>query len=877
MITNLSISDEISEFKFILPKDIQDNFKELGSMRQFIRIENAFDRYPELTPGTCKDGPCWSPIIQLTNFGNNARNLQRIPTVMVISGMNGFEMMGSNVILRYIEYVTTQFFKRMDVFLLLNNLRVLFLPGLNSFGTFNRKGGEVIAKGEDSIRVDPNQDFNFLQNKECFMTNSASIVGRLFKDNLIVGVVNFGNDSHASLLTPWGKTKRHKSLATTSDFAYFLQLKEMIKSTSENARIQNYDLNYSTTPTKSMQYASEGSLEDWAFGASFQEALVNQDCLDSSSPYNSSFASIDSKSNRAFALRLNSGYVHGQNMLLGNPIALSSKDSASSKFGLIPRNASMLKQVFEAMQPLYVIHGLWHAAGDNSRRGKQNYSMYIAIYGCTSVSSIRLVSPTPLNQSFEKDRRHTASNSTVIDTKVYLTFDETNPKWKNVTDLEFEIKCDQEFAKEIERVGAPQSHLMRSKQNEPYEIRNEQWVYSNFGLNRLYLRGINFSGAKMVNNFLVYQKKFNEAEFMNYKSVHIRVGGQAKFHINCISNTIFIVEPLPNSDFKVDPSRQLMFTVYTSTSYFHTLRDDSVLKSDWQQLKEQSADADPGPKVQEDRASDSAPEGQLGITFKLNEQMEIEQHSLLWLLGQRVLIHYQDSEYEGSSQGLVIVSEALSNEDFRGTLVDLGGATCRSDSVFGLDSVSDDIEFYRVFVKQKKDMISILVELKMSIPPGSIFLKWRDRKLELMKVLTNAQGNAVYNEEVERSLYPIVGTAISLENDDSDQLLRCYMERSLNASQATSIESEIREYEEQKRQFILKKLSESAESESTNWLLYLILGLIILVTAFVILWVFVLGKRQKNAGDVEKELAPVKDMHNSNEVDQESPSQDVEK
>jgi hypothetical protein len=874
-----SIPKESKEYDLMYSKQIEEEIMKLKNYRQFIKMENAFDRYPELTPALCKGKPCWSPIIEFTNFQNNSRHINRIPAMMVISGMSGFEVMGSNAIVQFIKYAIHLFFLDVDVFAMMNNVKIIFLPNINSFGVYNRKGAEFIKTKDEILHVDPNNDFSFLQKKQCFMTNSSRIIARLFKENIIIGAINFGNNNKASMMNSWGRISQNNNLKQTSDFGFFDKIREFMKNASMSQRLSHNQLNYLTIPKQNFQYASEGSFEDWAYGASSFDVNINQNCLPEDSPYNENMINVDDKSNRALAIRLNSGFIPGRNMEMGNLISVISKDFTGSKLGILSRNVIMLKQVVSMVQPTYLVKQIWSSLSEEERRVKQGVTIYLSISGCTNVNSVQLINPIPLNQITEIDPPINNKNSTTFETRITITFNDNVKLDDKQIDLVFEIKCDQDYANDIEKYKTPLSHLLRSRQNQLYEMRRDKMIFSNKGLDKLTMYGFNYSKFKADTHILTYQKLHNEVEFIPATNYQIKIGNKPVFLLKYISGIMFKLELLPDSGISIDPKKPLYATIYSSSNYYYNFKDNSVLKRNWKKFKKPMEVAEDislhkntskfKSKAKPTKNEEEVKE-QKGFTFKLNESVKINATVFAWFLGQRVLIHYEDGTFDGENQGLVVIPEDVPENDFRGVLIDNGGASCTMKSPFARFSQSEEIDDYAIYFKRRDNKIEITVQIKMLSPPSEIFFKWKDKKLELTQESTSSDGSAVYTETVDRAYYPVVGTPIIIEDDDTEQLLKCYVEISMRESEAKTLQEEFKEFDKLRQDYILNE-KKILQKMGDNTVLYVIIGLVVLalfIGGFFVFKFVMMPKSDKE--DVEKELKEEPEK-------EDTPQEDVEK
>lgn len=832
-------------FEFLKLSELEKEFRNLEKYRQFLRIQNAFDRYPELTQTECKGKPCWIPIIEMTNFDANERAITHKPTVIITSGMHGFDLMGGNIIFYMIDFLLNTARFEQTWRLLIDNIRIIFLPNLNAFGLYNRKAGEVFPdpdEDDEERRVDTYKDFNFLPPNQCFLSNTAKIIGRLFKDNLIFGILNYGNSSHPSILTPWNKLRSNLVFNKTVDLKFFESAKKLMAKSSLHKNIVPNEQRYNTKVESAQDIWGEGNIEDWAFGGSTATAEMSSTCLPPDSPYNESFLKIDNKSNRSFAVRLNHGYSSNKNVMLGTKRSLNMIDLHVNYTGFISRNVIMLKQFLEIIQPFYYIRNLWSGPRDPQVTSQQ-ISMHLTVFGCQSVSVIKLKSPIPLTQNFYEASDVFINSSIANQYDIMLSFKTSDPLWNNPVDFIFDIVCDHEFVKDIDGSGKPISNVLQMRQAETLEVRKDQWVYKNEGLRKLVIYGYNISLVSNIYDSVLHQTKFYEAEMIYTTNFDICINGKAQFVIEFLNGSYIKVKKKEDGDLDYD---DLEFTIYVDSNYFYMPKDDSVLKSNWRAFDESESE---GEKPQE-----TIPKNEIiGVKLKLEEDLLISRSVFPLLLGKRVLIHSKGKPLKEGSQGRVNIPESLPKEKYRGLLVGMGGVSCRSDSDFSAGTFTEDVKFYKLYIKQKKESISIKVELDMDNPPDSLVFSWKEKRVELFKVSKNEMGQAVYLEEVDRVLYPIVGTFIKILNKESEQIIKCFPEKSLNASKAKSLEEAKEEFWIAKQNKLKEMQIKSAQNEGTSSLTYILMGAVFI--GLIVSGPFVFGMiRFEKKKDLEEEL-----------------------
>lgn len=63
-----------------------------------MRIKNVFDIYPMIKAPLCKDKKCKSYLIEITDFEKGDDYINSLPTVLIIAGFHGNEVIGTNTL-----------------------------------------------------------------------------------------------------------------------------------------------------------------------------------------------------------------------------------------------------------------------------------------------------------------------------------------------------------------------------------------------------------------------------------------------------------------------------------------------------------------------------------------------------------------------------------------------------------------------------------------------------------------------------------------------------------------------------------------------------------------------------------------------------------
>ena len=80
---------------------------------------------------------------------------------------------------------------RVDIFQILNNVRILIIPVVNMNGFYNSTDNATAFINGEYYDVDPKFDFNLVQKDKCFTSFSSQIIYKIYEKYLIFGTFLF--------------------------------------------------------------------------------------------------------------------------------------------------------------------------------------------------------------------------------------------------------------------------------------------------------------------------------------------------------------------------------------------------------------------------------------------------------------------------------------------------------------------------------------------------------------------------------------------------------------------------------------------------------------------------------------------------------------
>ena len=498
---------ESTPYHYLLYSTIIKKSEDLMQYPYLFRVSDLYDIYPELLLTKCGREKCISPFIEMTNFENGGNYIKKLPTILVIGGMNGDKVIGTNAIYQLFDIIISKKNDHDEWLNILNNTRIIFLPMVNPTGFFYKEAYETQILEDFRTRVlNPNTDFNYDKDIGCFETFVGQAINHIFKDNLIIGMLNF-NGAGNNILYPWGNYK-HPDPKSFDQSAYHnvSQILKAAAGKNNNFGIPEYD----TGTIKDLTFSKKGGLADWAYGASFEPQFISENCLPKNSLYTTEFLKVDDNSNRAFTLLIQ---AEDQNQpsekTLGNALAVSNKKDSSAQLGHISRNIILMKQFFEVMRPFPIINLI---KLQNVNKNQAFIKIQMDVKGCGTVDSVEVESPPVLSQSTHIDKPsygvNTQSNSVLLKFKINPS---TND-WNNITKIVLNIQCDSHWYQDNAQFGEPQSHFFRAKINQNYTAVKNGFFYNGANLNKVIIDNVR---VKSINDSLIYHMRYNYIKMFN--------------------------------------------------------------------------------------------------------------------------------------------------------------------------------------------------------------------------------------------------------------------------------------------------------------------------------------------------------------------------
>ena len=495
--------------------DLIQKTNQLSLHRDLFRVQDIYSLYPELVSITCGKEKCKSPYIEMTDFKNDLEYIKTLPTILIIAGIHGNEVTGTNAIFRLFDLILKDKHRDPTWNNVLQNLRVIFLPLVNPNGYYNKTREETQIVDSKPVKIDPNRDFNWDKPEKCFATLAGQMINHVFKDNLVLGTLTFHGGTN-NLTFPWG-TFVHLKHSFSPDHVAFENVVEMLKSSAGQNKSLNI-IEYQTGTMEELVYDVKGGYEDWAYGASFEPKNLHFECLSKESRYTRSFLESEPNTNRAFVYLIEAGKEKmPREGTLGNELAAVDKSQAQAVVGNVSRNMLLIKQFLEVMRPFVQIQSISLGAAELDQG---TLSLVLDVKGCRKVDSVQMIVPSVLNQAAKIENglfiENTQSNLVKLDAQVDLR----NRKWTSSSEIELRVECDGSWIKSNKKYGEPQSHFFRAKSDPHFEVRHKEFTLGSINLRSVKIRNVDWSNLE---NASFCADRYNEIRLTYHPQFYVKI------------------------------------------------------------------------------------------------------------------------------------------------------------------------------------------------------------------------------------------------------------------------------------------------------------------------------------------------------------------
>ena len=500
------------------------------------------DLYPNLQRNECLDGvPCKTIMYEVANKALGQHRIEKMPTILLIGGMNGSEATGMRTILAFVETVQKLYTIHRDWYNVANSVRILAIPVLNVSGFSEMVDYETRQVGGKNVDVYPETDFNLETNKDCFESLSTQFLSLLYKDNLIYASLNLSGtdfridypqlEPYLSSYRPIPEEKIYKEVAVELSKFYNRHKPDEAPSMP----VEKFK------PVKRLDTENGALYEEWASSSSKYSAFSSSNCIHKNDPFFKQYKKPTEISHRSFAIRIGINLIikDGQsdnnetkekktdkdfkylNYPLGNEMYVFRSEEEGSKKGIVSVGILMINQFVKYMVPLSPLRAIDWYKGAESEKPRTELDLSINVRGCLSIGEAQLNSPQPSEQGIAKKQLIQKENDiTEVTYKVVFEGDKALDENKSYT-FDLNLECNSHFLKYEEDPRKFMTHFARSQTNPNYAPANYKYEIKNTQMSGIKVRNIVLS---KLNDAIIYTKIPKDTKIFYGKSFLIQVG-----------------------------------------------------------------------------------------------------------------------------------------------------------------------------------------------------------------------------------------------------------------------------------------------------------------------------------------------------------------
>lgn len=329
-----------------------------------LRVYSAQDRFSLPHVGNCseivgkqnskpKPKLCTTYVVELTNFDTLPSDPTR-PEWLVSGELHGDEVVGPISVLAFIQYMLSNYNTNSFAQRMIDTRLTVLVPTTNAIGYFKNERYEIqkVSGRSEPLMLDPNRDFAFNQKPEkCMRTVAARVLNELFLKHLFRVAVTFHGGSNA-IGYEWGDYSHCKgSKCKPAPDTYIMHA--LAERMSNNAGPAGpFEEAYPFGDMGKLVYAVNGGMEDWAYGASWDDAALV--CRpETLGGYPRRKTKIDASTKRCITYLVETSFFKKPSVRsLGSTEDMEIKGAKGD--GHVPRNVRLLFSVIDSLEP-YII------------------------------------------------------------------------------------------------------------------------------------------------------------------------------------------------------------------------------------------------------------------------------------------------------------------------------------------------------------------------------------------------------------------------------------------------------------------------------------------------------------------------------------------
>jgi hypothetical protein len=463
--------------------------------------------------------------------------------------MHGNETLGMLGLMKFVWSIQKTYYNKTDVFMMLNNVRVLVIPVLNMSGFYHETKHETRKVNNKDQNIDPNFDFNLNPKGDCFKSLSSQFLLKIYKKYLIFGTLSFTKGDFQIFYPQMAVTLGVRNIYNDENFlARVANDLGTVFITNQNVTLDNlFDDDTEGIPTLLVKgiipkkgdgshllgQTTQGSYIDWAFGASEEKSIVRSNCLPPKSELKVEEIVPSEESNRAISIEiaLDKDRISQEDRLMGNEIACVDATAPGAEFGMIPGIVVMVNRFIQKLSnnvSLDTVKVTWEPEREDPDTLVQVVEFTFKIFSGAYISYAELKNPKPDSQESEF---YYGEGDSMVDKRLHIKAlfkGDHMLKEDQVYDLKFNLDLSKYFLKSVEKSPIVSSHYLKTKLDAQYPDTLKKYRLQIFDCNIYTIKNMQID---RFDKSLIYERFSSYSRFFASKNLLVQVGSYFPFEL----------------------------------------------------------------------------------------------------------------------------------------------------------------------------------------------------------------------------------------------------------------------------------------------------------------------------------------------------------
>lgn len=347
------------------PGKILDELETVIIDETLIKTVVLESKFPELEADSCVSlnddnqevvKPCETKMYIATSHNNGESYIDQLPTVLIMGGLSGEGVMDKSVIINFMSSIQKLYSKKREWFFLLNNMRLLIIPFLNS--PYIHQQNVLKKTKKEKLKNEPfykdfdfETDFDIKGSGNCYQTFQTQVLNQIYHKYLILGTLYLDN-SPAGFLIPKIEEVIGSYIPKFDDDFYKRVVIELSQTFNTYRGWGGKFMDLKQSPLNEQNVRKMNFIE-WTYSGSSMKDLASDVCMNKKNKYKTLYKAPNEYSNRSFSIQISLGIPETQDIAhnLGNEITLADKLHPYARKGIITAAVLTIRNFLEILRP----------------------------------------------------------------------------------------------------------------------------------------------------------------------------------------------------------------------------------------------------------------------------------------------------------------------------------------------------------------------------------------------------------------------------------------------------------------------------------------------------------------------------------------------